>query len=40
MKNVYQKKPHQYISIKEFCDYMDFPYEEILDMILKGPKRP
>ncbi len=23
------KKPHQFVSIKEFCDYVDLQYEEV-----------
>jgi hypothetical protein len=33
MRVIYKKRRHQSITIKEFCDYMDFPYEDIFQMI-------
>lgn len=33
IKDVHSKSPHQPITIKEFCDYMDLPYEDIFKSI-------
>ncbi|RYH72812.1 hypothetical protein EVU94_11400 [Flavobacteriaceae bacterium 144Ye] len=33
IKCVLNKKKHQTITIKEFCDYMDFPFEDVNNMI-------
>ncbi|MEZ4795958.1 MAG: hypothetical protein R2785_02205 [Flavobacteriaceae bacterium] len=33
IKVLLQKERHQTVTIKEFCDYMDFPFEDINDMI-------
>lgn len=33
IKMLLQKERHQTVTIKEFCDYMDFPFEDINDMI-------
>lgn len=33
IKDAYGKKKHQFVSIREFCEYVDLPYEEIFNMI-------
>jgi hypothetical protein len=33
IKVLLQKERHQTVTIKEFCDYMDIPFEDINDMI-------
>ncbi|WP_188653425.1 hypothetical protein [Yeosuana aromativorans] len=33
IKDAHGKSSHQPITIKEFCDYMDLPYEDIFNMI-------
>lgn len=33
LKVLLQKEKHQTVTIKEFCDYMDFPFEDINNMI-------
>lgn len=33
IKITYNKQKHQEITIREFCDYMGFPYEEVYQMI-------
>ncbi len=38
IKYIYEKKKHQPITIREFCDYMDFPYQDVFDMI--NAKKP
>tara|TARA_R110000868_G_scaffold145208_1_gene365347 strand:+ start:2324 stop:2545 length:222 start_codon:yes stop_codon:yes gene_type:complete len=40
IKDAYQKSPHQLITIKEFCDYMDLPYADIFNMINHPLKYP
>jgi len=35
IKAAYGKSSYQPITIKEFCEYMDLPYEEIFNMINK-----
>ena len=39
IKAAYNKTSYQAITIKEFCDYMDLPYEEVFLMINKGENR-
>lgn len=33
IKDVHKKKSHQPITIREFCEYMDLPYQDVFDMI-------
>lgn len=33
IKDAHGKSSHQPITIREFCDFMDLPYEDILRMI-------
>ena len=33
IKVLHNKEKHQSVTIKEFCNYMDFPFEDINDMI-------
>ena len=33
IKDAYDKKKHQPISIRLFCDYMDLPYEEVFNTV-------
>lgn len=33
IKDVHCKSSYQPITIKEFCDYMDLPFEDIFNMI-------
>jgi DNA helicase TIP49 (TBP-interacting protein) len=33
IKMLLNKEKHQTVTIREFCDYMDFPFEDINDMI-------
>lgn len=33
IKDTHGKMNHQPITIKEFCDYMDLPYEEVFNMV-------
>lgn len=33
IKDVYDKQPHEYVTIKEFCEYMGLPYDEVMAMI-------
>jgi hypothetical protein len=33
IKDANTKSSYQPITIKEFCDYMDLPYDEIFEMI-------
>ena len=33
IKDIHGKMSHQPITIKEFCDYMDLPYEEVFNMV-------
>ena len=35
IKDVYKKKKHQLVTIKEFCDYEGLPYDEVFNMINK-----
>ena len=39
MRVVYKKRRHQAITIKEFCNHMDLPYDEIFEMINAGSNR-
>ncbi|MEP5253972.1 MAG: hypothetical protein ABJQ39_02855 [Winogradskyella arenosi] len=33
MKDVYDKEKHQDITIREFCNYMGIPFEDVFYMI-------
>jgi len=33
IKDAYGKSSYQPVTIKEFCDYMDLPFEDIFNMI-------
>ena len=33
IKDSHKKKSYQPVTIKEFCDYMDLPYEEVFNMV-------
>ncbi|WP_435139209.1 hypothetical protein [Formosa sp. A9] len=33
IKDVHDKEKHQSVTIKEFCDYQDLPFEEVFNMI-------
>jgi hypothetical protein len=33
IKDVYGKKKHQDVTIREFCEYEDLPYEEVFALI-------
>ena len=33
LKDVYGKQPHQSITIREFCDYEDLPFDVVFNMI-------
>lgn len=33
IKDVLNKEPHQRLTIKEYCAYEDFPFEETFNMI-------
>lgn len=35
IKDVHGKRKHQLVTIKEFCDYVGFEYEEVFQMINK-----
>lgn len=35
IKHVHGKKKHQSVTIKEFCDYQDLPFEEVFNMVNK-----
>ncbi|MDX1774832.1 hypothetical protein [Oceanihabitans sediminis] len=33
IKDAFEKEKHQVVTIKEFCDYMGLPFEEVFNMI-------
>jgi len=33
LRDALQKEKHQYITIREFCDYHGLPYDEVVAMI-------
>ena len=33
IRDAYEKKKRQPVTIKEFCDYMELPFEEVFNMI-------
>ena len=33
IKLLHKKKKHQLVTIKEFCDYMGLPFNEVFNMI-------
>ena len=33
IKDVYGKKKHQVVTIREFCEYEGLPYEDVFNMI-------
>ena len=33
IKDVHKKEKHQAVTIREFCDYMDMPYEDVFNMV-------
>ena len=33
IKLLHKKKKHQLITIEEFCNYMDLPYQKVFNMI-------
>ncbi|MEJ7780622.1 MAG: hypothetical protein WKF68_13655 [Daejeonella sp.] len=35
----YGKKPHQLITIREFCEYAGLEYEEVMDRYFRKEKR-
>ncbi|GAA3784253.1 hypothetical protein GCM10022271_15770 [Corallibacter vietnamensis] len=35
IKDVYQKKKHQVVTIREFCDYMGLEYDDVFNEINK-----
>lgn len=35
IKDVYQKKKHQVVTIREFCNYTGFEYEDVFNEINK-----
>lgn len=35
IKDANEKQKHQLVTIKEFCDYEGFPYEDVFNMINK-----
>ena len=35
IKDAHQKSAYQPVTIREFCDYMDMPYEDVFNMINK-----
>lgn len=35
IKDSLEKKKHQRVTIKEFCDYMGFPFDDTFNMINK-----
>lgn len=35
IKDAHGKRKHQLVTIKEFCDYVGFEYEEVFQMINK-----
>ena len=35
IKDAHGKKKHQMITIKEFCDYMALPFDDVFNMINK-----
>ena len=37
IKDAHGKAKHQALTIREFCEYMGFPYDEILNMINNNP---
>lgn len=37
IKDVYGKRKHQPVTIKEFCEYEGFPYEEVYNIVNKIP---
>ena len=38
MKDVYQKKRHQAVTIREFCEYMGLPYDDVFNSINRVEK--
>ncbi len=38
IRDVYGKQKHQSVTIKEFCEYQDLPFEDIFNMINKIEK--
>ena len=36
IKDVHNKKSHQPITIREFCDYMDLPFQDVFEMLNKA----
>ncbi|REE24455.1 hypothetical protein DFQ09_104226 [Winogradskyella pacifica] len=37
IKDIHGKAKHQALTIREFCNYMDLPYEETFNMINNIP---
>ena len=37
MKFVLNKKPHQLLTIREFCEYAGFDYEEVMNQFFRKP---
>ncbi len=40
IKDVHEKKKHQLVTIKEFCDYKGLPFEDVFNLINKIVKDP
>ena len=38
IKDCYEKEKHQSLTIREFCEYEDLPYDEVFAMINSNPK--
>ncbi|MGV8813810.1 MAG: hypothetical protein ACOH2D_06830 [Gelidibacter sp.] len=39
MKDVYNKKKHQAVTIREFCEYMALPFDDVFNMVNGIEKR-
>lgn len=39
IKDVKGKKSHQVVTIGEFCEYMDLPYEDVFEMLNSKGRR-
>lgn len=38
IRHFYNKKPHQLITIREFCEYVGLDYEEVMGMFFRKDK--
>jgi len=39
MRDVYKKKKHQAVTIREFCEYMALPFDDVFNMVNGIEKR-